>query len=78
MAKIRLKRFMERESSSRQYDGLGVPDVRRQEADLAGTRQRDRYQHLGTIQKDMWEDLLTIGQVLREDVVDWLLNVGDR
>lgn len=69
---------MERESSSRQYDGLGVPDVRRQEADFAATRQRDRHQHLGMIQKDLWEDLLTIGQVLREDVVDWLLNVSER
>ena len=78
MAKIRLQRFLERESSSRQYDGLGVPDVRRQEADLIATRQRDRNQHPETTQKDLWEDLLTIGQVLREDVVDWLLNVGDQ
>ena len=78
MAKVRLKRFLERESSSRQYDGLGVPDVRRQEADLVATRQRDRYQHLGATQKGLWEDLLTIGQVLREDVVDWLLDVGGR
>ena len=68
LAKIRLQRFLEKELSLRQEDGSGIPDVCRQDAD----------QNLGLSQKDLWEELLTIGQVLREDVVDWLLNVGDR
>ncbi len=78
VAKIRLQRLLEREFSLRHEDGLGVPDVCRQEVDLAATRQRDRNQNLGFTQKDLWEELLTVGQVLREDVVDWLLNVGCR
>lgn len=49
-------------------DGLGVPDIRRQEVDWDATRQRDRCRHLGTKQKDLWGDLPTI----------LLLNVRDR
>ncbi|KAF8621437.1 hypothetical protein AX15_007795 [Amanita polypyramis BW_CC] len=75
LAKIRLRRFLEREFTSRQADGLGVPDVCRQEADLVIVRQRDHSGISGSGQKNLWEEFLTVGQHLREDIVDWLLNV---
>ena len=77
-AKIRLQRFLEREYASRQADGLGIPDVCRHDADLVMIRQHDHSHTSGSGQKDLWEEFLTVGQYLREDVVDWLLNVSNQ
>ncbi|KAF8625452.1 hypothetical protein AX17_006853 [Amanita inopinata Kibby_2008] len=69
VAKMRICRFLQREVVSRETDGLATCHVQEREKETVDE------QILQSRQKDLWERLLNIGQLLREDVIDWLLNV---
>jgi hypothetical protein len=76
LAKIRIRRFLEKETASREADGLGIPDIYRLEGDSLLFRKVKSGKTNDFAQKDLWEKLLTIGR-LREDAIDWLLTVSD-
>ncbi|KAF9456914.1 hypothetical protein BDZ94DRAFT_1326634 [Collybia nuda] len=82
-AKVRLQRLIEREKEGRQQDGLWAVNLGREPPNTTnndfgsteevtdGETDEEEDSNSGSI----WDSVLGIGEVLRDDVVDWILNV---